>query len=81
MSGAVVLAMAILLAEDSEDVEEAAVVAVGKETIVSIYKISNVSIVARKATIPLTIPSREIITIKDQTWFLKTISKTCFKLQ
>jgi hypothetical protein len=36
MAGAVVLAMAILLAEDAEDVEEAAVFAVGEETVVSI---------------------------------------------
>jgi hypothetical protein len=45
-AGAVVLATAILIAEDAEDVEEAAVVAVGEHTIVSIYKMSNVSIVA-----------------------------------
>jgi hypothetical protein len=73
--------MAILLAEDAEDAEEAAVVAVGEETIVSIYRMSNVSIVAIKATIPLTVPSRERITMKDQIWFPKRISKTCFKLQ
>jgi hypothetical protein len=36
MEGAVVLAKTILAAEDAEDVEEAAVAAVGKETIVSI---------------------------------------------
>jgi hypothetical protein len=77
----VVIAMETLLAKDAEDVEEAAVVVVGEETIVSIYRVSNVSIVARKATIPLTVPSRERITIKDQTWFPKRISKTCFKLQ
>jgi hypothetical protein len=44
-AGAVVLAMAILLAEDAEDVEEfavVAVVAVGEETIVSIYRMSNI---------------------------------------
>jgi hypothetical protein len=81
MAGAVVLAMAILLAEDAEDVGEAAVVAVGEETIVSIYKMSNVSIVARKATIRLTVPSRERITMKSQTWFPRRISKTCFNLQ
>jgi hypothetical protein len=78
MAGAVVLATAILIAEDAEDVEEPAVVAVGEETIVSIYKMSNVSIVARKVTIPMTIPSRERITIKTQTWFPRRISKTCF---
>jgi hypothetical protein len=73
--------MAILLAEDAEDVEEAAVGAVGEETIVSIYKVSNVSIVARKATIPLTVPSRERITMNSQTWFPRRISKTCFNPQ
>jgi hypothetical protein len=39
MVDAVVLVMEILLAEDAEEVEEAAVVAVGEETIVSIYRI------------------------------------------
>jgi hypothetical protein len=81
MEDAVLLAMETLLAEDAEDVEEAAGVAVGEETIVSIYRMSNVSIVARKATIPLTVPSKERITMKDQTWFPKRMSKTCFKLQ
>jgi hypothetical protein len=81
MEDAVVIAMETLLAEDAEDVEEAAAVAVGEETIVTIYRMSNVSIVARKATIPLTVPSRERITMKDQTWFPKRISKTCFKLK
>jgi hypothetical protein len=81
MADAVVIAMETLVAEDAEDVEEAAVVAVGEETIVSIYRMSNVSIVARNATIPLTVPSRERITMKDQTWFPKMISKTCFKIQ
>jgi hypothetical protein len=50
----VVIAMETML---TEDVEEAAAVAVGEETIVVIYRMSNVSIVARKATIPLTVPS------------------------
>jgi hypothetical protein len=81
MAGAVVLATAILIAEDAEDVEEAAVVAVGEETILSIYKMSNVSIVAIKATIPLTVPYRERITMKIQTWFPRRISKTCFNPQ
>jgi hypothetical protein len=79
--GAVVLAMAILLVEDVEDVEEAAVVAVGEETIVRIYKMSNVSIVERKVTIPQTVPYRERITMKNQTWFPRRISKTCFNPQ
>jgi hypothetical protein len=60
MADAVVIAMETLLAEEAEDVEEAAVVAVvavGEEKIVSIYRMSNVSIVARKATIPLNVPS------------------------
>jgi hypothetical protein len=78
MAGAVVLATAILIAEDAEDVEEAAVVAVGEETIVSIYKMLNVLIVARKVTIPLNAPSRERITMKTQTWFPRRISKSCF---
>jgi hypothetical protein len=42
MMGAVEFSTAILTAEDAEDVEEATVVAVGEETIVSIYKMSNV---------------------------------------
>jgi hypothetical protein len=80
MADAVVIAMETLLAEDAEDVEEAAAVAVGEETIVSIYRISNALIVARNATIPLNVPSQKR-TLKTQTWFPKMISKTCFKLQ
>jgi hypothetical protein len=41
-AGAVVLTTAILIVEDAEDLEEAAVGAVGEHTIVSIYKILNV---------------------------------------
>jgi hypothetical protein len=67
--------------EDAEDVEEAAVGAVGEETIVSIYIMSNVSIVERKATIPLNVPSGERITMKSQTWFPRRISKSYFNLQ
>jgi hypothetical protein len=78
-AGAVVLATAILIAEEAEDVEEAAVVAVCEETIVSIYKISNVSIVARKVTIPLTVPSQEKITMKIQTWFPRADFKNLFQ--
>jgi hypothetical protein len=87
IAGAVVLATAILIAEDAEDVEDVedaaviAVIAVGEETIGTIYKMSNVSIVARKATIPLTVPCRERITMKIQTWFPRRISKTCFNPQ
>jgi hypothetical protein len=77
---AVVIAMETQLSEDAEDVEEDAAVAAGEETIVSIYRMSNASIVARKATIPLTVPSRKR-TMNDQTWFPKRISKTCFKIQ
>jgi predicted alpha/beta hydrolase family esterase len=77
MAVAVVIAMETLLAED---VEEAAAVAAGKETIVSICRMSNALIVARKATIPLTVPSQRR-KMNDQTWFPKRISKTCFKLQ
>jgi hypothetical protein len=80
MADAVVITMETLLAEDAEDAEEAAAVAAGEETKVSIYRISNALSVARKATIPLIVPSQKR-TMKDQTWFLKTISKTCFKLQ
>jgi hypothetical protein len=69
-----------LIAEDAEDMKEAAAVATGEETIVSIYRMSNALIVARKATIPLDVPSRKR-TMNDQTWFPKRISKTCFKLQ
>jgi hypothetical protein len=71
--------METLLAEDAEDVEEAAAVA-EEETIVSIYRMSNALIVARKATIRLIVPSRKI-TMNVQTWCPKRISKTCFKLQ
>jgi hypothetical protein len=39
MSVAVVIAMETLLADDAEDVEEAADVAAGEETIVSIYRV------------------------------------------
>jgi hypothetical protein len=77
-AGAVVLATAITIAEDTADVEEAAVVAVGEPTIVSIYRMLNDLIVARKVTTPLIVPSREKITMKTQTWFPKRISKTCF---
>jgi hypothetical protein len=69
-----------LLAEDAEDVKEAAAVAEGEETIVSIYRMSNVTIVARRATILLIVPSLKR-TMNVQTWFPKRISKTCFKLQ
>jgi hypothetical protein len=79
MAVAVVIAMETLLAEDVEDVEEAAAVA-GDETIVSICNVSNALIVARKATIRLIVPSLKR-TMNVQTWFPKRISKTCFKLQ
>jgi hypothetical protein len=72
---------AILIAEDVEDVEDAAVVAVGEQTIVSIEKMSKVSIVAKKVTIPLIVPSRERITMNSKTWFQRRISKTCFNPQ
>jgi hypothetical protein len=74
-AGAVLLATAIIIAEDAE---EDAVVAVGEPTIVSIYKMSNVLIVARKVTIPLNVPSQERIKMKTQPWFPRRISKTCF---
>jgi hypothetical protein len=80
IAAVVVIAMETLLAEDAEDVEEAAKVAVEEETIVSICRVSNDLIVARKATIQLIVPSRKR-TMNVQTWFPKRISKTCFKLQ
>jgi hypothetical protein len=69
-----------LLAEDAEDMEEAVEVAAGEETTVSICRMSNALIVARKATTRLIVPSRKR-TMNVQTWFPKRISKTCFKLQ
>jgi hypothetical protein len=72
-AGAVVLATAIIIAEDAEDaedVEEAAVVAVGEPTILSICKMSNALIVIRKVTIPLAVPSRERITMKTLMSFI-----------
>jgi hypothetical protein len=83
MAVAVVISMETLLVEDAEDVEEAAAVAAvaaGEETIVSICKVSNALIMARRATIRLIVPSRKR-TINVKTWFPKRISKTCFKLQ
>jgi hypothetical protein len=77
-AGAVVLATAITIAEDAADVEEAAVVAAGEATIVSIYIMLNALIVAIKVTTPLIVPSGEKKTMKTQTWFPKQISKTCF---
>jgi hypothetical protein len=77
-AGAVVLATVITIAEDAGDMEEAAVVSVGEPTIVSIYRMLNVLIVARKVTTPLIVPSQEKIAMKTQTWFPKRISKTCF---
>jgi hypothetical protein len=76
---AVVIAMEILLAEDAEDPEEAAAVA-EEETIVSICKVWNVLVVARKANIQLIAPSRKR-TINVKTWFQKMISEACLKLQ
>jgi hypothetical protein len=73
---AVVIAMETLLAEDAEE----AAVGAGEETIVSICRVSNDLIVAKKATIRLTVPYRKR-TMNVQTWFPKRISKTCFKLQ
>jgi hypothetical protein len=68
MAVAVVIAMETLLAED---VEEAAAVA-EEGTMVSICKVSNALIVARKATIRRIVPSRKR-TIKAQTWSRKMI--------
>jgi hypothetical protein len=54
MAVAVVIAMETLLAEDAEEAPE---VAAEEETIVSIYRVYNVTIVARKATIQMIVPS------------------------
>jgi hypothetical protein len=56
-AGAVVLTTAIAIAEDAVDMEEATVVAAGEPTIVSIYRMLNALIVARKVTTPLIVPS------------------------
>jgi hypothetical protein len=77
-AGAVVLATAITIAEDAVDVEETAVVAAGEPTILSIYRILNVLIVAKKVTTPLIVPTQEKITMKTQTWFPTRIPKTWF---
>jgi hypothetical protein len=74
MAVAVVIAMETLLAEDAEEVEEAVAVAAGEETIVSICRMSNALIVARKATIRLIVSSQKR-TINVQTWFPKRILK------
>jgi hypothetical protein len=58
-------------AEDAEDVEEVAAVT-DKATIVSICKVSNALVVARKATIRLIVPSRKR-TMNVLTWFPKMI--------
>jgi hypothetical protein len=59
MAVTVVFAMETLLAEDAEDAEEAVAVAAGDETIVSICKVLNALIVARKATIRLMSPPQK----------------------
>jgi hypothetical protein len=58
MEDAIVLAKEILAEEDEEGVEEAVVEAVEEETIVSILKMWNVSIVAKGVTIVLTSQSQ-----------------------
>jgi O-phosphoseryl-tRNA(Cys) synthetase len=62
MQDAVILAKAILAADDAEDVEEAVVDAVEE-------KMLNVSIVAKRVNVPLTAHSQEKITMNSQTWF------------
>jgi hypothetical protein len=44
-------------------------------------KMLNVSIVAKRVTIPLTAHSQEKMTVNSQTWFPNQISKTCFNPQ
>jgi hypothetical protein len=70
---AVVLAKEI---PDDEDAEEAAEDAVEEETIVTILKMWNVSIVAKRATILLTAYSQGKMTMNSQTWCPRWTSKT-----
>jgi hypothetical protein len=58
-AGAEVLATAITIAEDAAEVEESAVVAAGEPRIVSINRMLNALIVAKKVTTPLSVPSRK----------------------
>jgi hypothetical protein len=75
---AVALAKAIL---PEEDRDKAVADAVEEETtIVSIWKMLNVSIVAKRATIILTAQLQEKMTMNSQTWFPSQISKTYFNL-
>jgi hypothetical protein len=73
---AVVLAKEIPAEDDAEDVEEAVGGAVEEETIVTILKMWNVSIVTKRATILLNDHSQEKMTMNSQTWFTSRISKT-----
>jgi hypothetical protein len=71
MEDVAVIVKAILAEEDAEDAEEAAVDAVEEETtIVSIWKMLNVSTVAKRATILLTVHSQEKMIMISQTWLL-----------
>jgi hypothetical protein len=54
--------------------------AVEEETTVSIRKMWNVSIVAKRATILLTAQSQEKMIMNSQTWYPSWISKTYFNL-
>jgi hypothetical protein len=49
-------------------------------TIVSIWKMLNVSIVAKRAPIPPTAQSKEKMTMNSQTWYPSRISKTYFNI-
>jgi hypothetical protein len=58
--------------------EEAVDDAAEEETTVTIWKMWNVSIVAKSATILLTAQSQEKMTMNNQTWYPSWISKTYF---
>jgi hypothetical protein len=72
---AVVLVKAIPTEEHAEEVEEAMKDAVEEETVVTIRKMWNVSIVAKRATILLTAHSKEKMTMNSQTRCPSRISK------
>jgi hypothetical protein len=70
---AVAVARTIMAEEDAEEAAEEA-------TIVSIWKMLNVSIVAKRFTILPTAHLQERMTIRIQTWYPKRISKIYFNL-
>jgi hypothetical protein len=76
---AVVLAKEITAEEDAVDVEESAVDAVEEETIVSIYRMSNALIVAKRAIVLLTAHSQENMTMNSQHMVSKSDFKNLFQ--